>query len=251
MDWHLIGDILGLLMAFGVGLGVGSYSTMPYYRLPNKEPCAGKWIGKKSHCTVCNAQLRTRDLVPVFNWIGTRGKCFSCKTPINPVYFFIELSVTIISVLAWLRFGIQDSHFYLFTLGLGACLVIAAATDYSFKVIPDPLFVVMVLLAFLYQGNSFDAFFDMVYVFTCAVMLALASSKLYPKFSGRELANFRYLKLLAVAGLWLPLAKFGLFLLLCPLLAIPVYLLGAVLKWKKPYPLAIAMGIALLIAHLG
>lgn len=245
---EFLGEILGYLMAFGVGLGVGSYSTMPYYRLPNKEPCAGKWIGKKSHCTVCNAQLRTRDLVPVFNWLGTRGKCYSCKTPINPVYFFIELSCTIISVITWAHFGMADPHFWLITLGLGACLVIASATDYTYKVIPDPLFVVMALLAFLYQSNSFDAFFDMVYVFTCAVMLALVIAKLYPKILGKELVNYRYLKLLAVAGLWLTLKQFGIFLVLAAIFCLPVVVLGKMLKWDKPCPYAIALGMALLAA---
>lgn len=244
----MIGEILGLLMAFGLGLGVGSYSTMPYYRLPNREPCAGKWIGKKSHCTKCGAQLRTRDLVPVFNWLGTRGKCFSCKTPINPVYFFIELSCTVISIIAWLHFGFENAHFYMFTLGLGACLVIASATDYTYKTIPDPLFVVMALLAFLWQGNDDDQFYDMMYVFTCAVMLALVISKLWPKLSKKPLANYRYLKLIAVAGLWLTLKQFGLFLLAAMLLCAPVWGLGKMLKWKKPYPYAIALGIALLTA---
>jgi leader peptidase (prepilin peptidase) / N-methyltransferase len=251
MDWTLIGNILGFLMAFGVGLGVGSYSTMPYYRLPNRIPCAGKWIGKKSACPVCNAQLRTRDLVPVFNWLGTRGKCYSCKTPINPVYFFIELSCTIISLVAWAHYGAEAMHFYMVVLGLGACLVIAAATDYTYKVIPDTLFVVMVLLAFLYRGNGAMEFYDMVYVFTCSTMLALGAAKLYPKLTKKELANYRYLKLLAVSGFWLTLPQFGAFLLLMPLLYLPVFLLGKSLKWQPPYPFAIAQGIALLVALMG
>ena len=46
-----------------------------------------------------------------------------------------------------------------------------------------------------------------------AVMLALVIAKLTPKIVKKPLASYRYLKLLAIAGLWLTLKQFGLFLL--------------------------------------
>ena len=85
-------ETLGLLIAIVLGLGFGSYSTMPYYRLPNKVPCAGRWVGEKSACPQCGVQLRQRDYIPLFNWLITMGKCFSCGKKIDPTYLVLELT---------------------------------------------------------------------------------------------------------------------------------------------------------------
>ncbi len=212
MDIAFLGQALGFLLAVGIGLGCGSYATMPYYRLPRGEACAGRWIGKKSHCVVCDAQLRTRDLIPVFNWLLTRGKCQFCSMKINPVYFFIELSITLCSVLIYLRYGFGDAQYYLLLLGLACCLVIMTATDYSFRVMPDPVFVVMVMLALPYRVLLDGQIYDMIQTFVLATLIALASARLTEKYCATPIPNYRYLKLIAIAGLWFGYGQFFLWL---------------------------------------
>jgi len=201
MDWALIGEIIGFLLAFGVGMGCGSYATMPYYRLPNGEACAGKWVGKKSHCTKCGIQLRTRDLIPILNWIGTRGKCYGCGIKINPVYFFIESSVTLLSVLAYLAFSFEQ--YYILILILATALVIASATDFSYRVVPDQVLVVIVMTGFLWRSLHDGQIYDMVQTFVLMVLLGLMFSALYEKKTGSPLASYRYIKIMVAAGIWL------------------------------------------------
>ena len=177
--------IIEFFLALGIGMGVGSWSTMPYYRLPREEPCAGKWVGKKSHCVHCGVQLRTRDLVPIFNWLGTRGKCFNCGKPVNPVYFFIELGCTLVSLWVWSVYGLAD-QFYILTLGLGACLVILCATEYSYRKMPDQVLVVMVMLGFLYRALTDGQIYDMVVSFTLMVLLCFAYARWWEKMRGIE-----------------------------------------------------------------
>lgn len=233
MEWQLFGDIIGILIAIGVGMGCGSYSTMPYYRLPSGEACAGKWLGKKSHCTNCNTQLRTRDLLPVLNWLLTRGKCQFCGAKISGVYFFIEFTIVLISVLLFLKFGFEYMQFYIITLGLGCCLVILTATDYTYKTMPDPVLVVAVMFGFLYRALMDGQIYDMVFTFTIAVLSGLIYATIYKRITGREFKNYGYLKLIAIAGIWLNFISFMFFIVLAGILAFAIR--------KTPIPLAAAI----------
>ncbi len=247
MELAQLFDILGILiLGVGVGLGCGSYATMPYYRLPTGESCAGKWIGAKSHCVVCDIQLRTRDLVPVFNWLGTRGKCYGCGTKINPVYFFIELSVTVFSVLSYLKFGPELLNYHLIVLGLGTCVVILGATEYTYRKIPDAILVVMVMLAFLY--HSPEDLYDMVYSLILCVLLSVGYAKRKEEKTGKEYEGYGRLKMFCVAGLWflpLQMVLFAVILLvLCPLVAM---LQAKDDERTPPYAMAIALAFMITI----
>ncbi len=242
---EIILTILQYMLVIGIGLGCGSYATMPYYRLPNGEACAGKWIGKKSHCTQCNHQLRTRDLVPVFNWLLTRGKCQFCGYKINPVYFFIELSVTILSVLIFTRFGMKDLHLYMMVLGLATCMVILTAIEYSFRKGADQVLVVVVVFAFLY--SSPDQFNDMIITFTTASVIGLAYAHSYENIYKVKTPRFDYVKLFAISGFWLPyhqlFVHLGLVVVLCGI----IFVLHKIKNSEKSVPYGYALTVSLMV----
>ncbi len=230
--------LLGWLMALGIGLGSGSYATMPYYRLAHGEACAGKWIGRKSHCTACDAQLRTRDLVPVFNWLWTRGRCYACNAPVSRAYFFVEFSVTVGSLLAYWRYGASQEYLVLHLLFCS--FAVAAMSDVTYRVIPHAALVVAVMMGLVLRALEFGEVLSAIQGLVLGVLIGLAVAKFWEK--RHAMAAFpRYdmLRLLAVCGLCLGLTQ--------ALLALP-FLLGGWLilrlvarRWLAWWPVMVTV----------
>ena len=75
------------VVAFLYGIVVGSFLNVCIYRLPRGESL----IAPPSHCPNCNKRLQSRDLIPLFSYLSLGRKCRYCKIPISPRYFIIEL----------------------------------------------------------------------------------------------------------------------------------------------------------------
>jgi leader peptidase (prepilin peptidase)/N-methyltransferase len=92
MQFHEISSFLEIPV-FGtvtfciLGLLFGSFITAVSHRLPRKED----FINARSACPACHHTLGIADLVPVFSWIFSRGKCRYCKTVVSIRYPLIEL----------------------------------------------------------------------------------------------------------------------------------------------------------------
>ncbi len=244
---ELFGTILGYLFALGIGLGCGSYATMPYYRLYHKEPCAGKWLGRRSHCTHCGTKLRTRDLIPVFNWLLHRGACYFCKAKISPVYFFIELSCTCASLLLWWRFGLDMHVYYILGLILFTCLIIITATDYSYHYVPDAILLTMIITGALLQPP--EQFDWMAITFCYSAIIFMCFSQWYAK-RYQPIKSYRYMKYMVVASVFFPGAEYLLFLALIIPGLLLVLVLGKLCKWQTPYPYAGAISLSYALLFL-
>lgn len=83
------------------GLIIGNYLTSAYFRIPRNIPLNGinRKIGKKPHCSICEHDLKFYEYFPPLNWVTTWFKCNYCKTPIDPTYMILEVSITIISII--------------------------------------------------------------------------------------------------------------------------------------------------------
>lgn len=245
IDTDLIILVVSYLFAFGIGLGTGSFATMPYYRLPQGIACAGKWVGKKSACPKCGAQLRTRDLVPVFNWLGTMGKCFSCGTKITPMYFFIELSISLLSVALFAMFGF--TQFYILGLIIAACLVIMVATDIHFKMFPNAVLLSFAVSAMLLRVLMDGQLYTMVLSLSVSVLIAFAGEGLYEKRKGKKPENYSYLKLIGLSGIVFGPPYFIGFMLLSALLLPAAHLLKNNTRNGEPH---VPYGIAFVISFI-
>lgn len=243
MDGSTIEFIFLLLVAIGMGLAMGSCATMPYYRVPRGIPNGGKWTGKRAHCPLCNAKLRTRDLLPVFNWLVTKGKCFSCKAPVNPMYFFIEFTTTVFAVLAFLRFGLEDQTMFL-VFGMTTVCVILIAIDIEHHKVFDRVLVVMVMLGLVYRVLLDPNLFNLIYSFMLVTMGAMAYKDMWEKKHDKEYGDLSYIKCVIVASIWLPFSAFALFLVSYIVMAKLLDLI--VIKGNRPYtiPFSLAMVIA-------
>jgi leader peptidase (prepilin peptidase)/N-methyltransferase len=77
------------IMAFVLGLCVGSFLNVCVHRLP----LGLSLIRPPSRCPRCRTTIRARDNLPVLGWLLLGGKCRSCRELISPRYPIIELTV--------------------------------------------------------------------------------------------------------------------------------------------------------------
>lgn len=107
-----------LFTGIGVGLVLGSFITMLSYRLPRRLSI----VTPRSFCPSCQKQLQIRDLVPVYSYLASNGKCRSCGARIGLRYLLIEIATAFFITLAMLAFGFS------FLCLLVVCLCIALLT---------------------------------------------------------------------------------------------------------------------------
>lgn len=76
-----------LLVVFALlGLIMGSFSSAMIHRLPSGVGVFSP--GQRSACPYCNHTLGVRDLIPLFSWLFSRGRCRYCSASIPALYPF-------------------------------------------------------------------------------------------------------------------------------------------------------------------
>ena len=190
----------GYLLALFLGLGCGSYATMPAHRLPRGEPSGGRWVGPKSKCPSCGAQLRTRDLVPVFNWLLTWGKCHFCGTKISLKYLFIEASCAALSVFLFSKFSFSET--YILLMVLGVCLVILLSTEWNHSVLPKQVIYTILVTGVAYRVLQDHEIFFMINSLV-ASLLACFAFKGITEQRGKQVQRYDLLQFVGLSGIWL------------------------------------------------
>lgn len=206
-------QIYGVLLSIFFGAIFGSYATLFAYRLPIGESCFGRYFGPKSRCPQCDTIIRTRELIPLINWIFTLGRCKSCQTKIPRTHLFVELATTTSFVLCYLQFSFGEKFIIYSMISVG--LVILSACDYTHKKFPQEAlnFILMIGLAnrILQDGTIIDA------IFSSAVGIILATifyNIFYKKTDGlfaNQQQSFDYTKFILVAAVCLELQMFFLY----------------------------------------
>lgn len=131
-------SIVYTVFAYLFGLVFGSFFNVVGLRIPKKESI----IKPPSHCSNCNRQLTTLDLIPVFSYLFLRGKCRTCGVKISPIYLLTEIVTGILFAFAVWQLGITiELAVALLFISL---LMIIVVSDFAYMLIPDK-----VLLFFL------------------------------------------------------------------------------------------------------
>ena len=137
--------MLTATLVFIYGLLIGSFLNAWLWRFK-----LGKSVARgRSVCPHCKHQLAAADLVPLFSWLGLRGKCRYCSKPISKQYPAVELVTGVLfglSYLAlkpsdwfgWLNFGIW--------LAVLACLIFLAVYDLKHLLLPDKILLPAILI---------------------------------------------------------------------------------------------------------
>ncbi|MFT6331915.1 MAG: prepilin signal peptidase PulO-like enzyme (type II secretory pathway) [Lentimonas sp.] len=240
--------ILELIAAAAFGAIFGSYCTLFAYRLPIGESCFGRYFGPKSRCPSCNKVIKTRELIPILNWLFTLGRCTNCKVKIPKTYLFIELATTALFILCYLNYGFEE-QFILFTILCAGCVVILA-TDYSHKFFPNmalnAIFVTGLIHRVLIDEGITDAIFSAAIGIVFAALFYQLLHKKFSTFISGEKQSLSYAKFIIIAAIcFTPIETFLLYFLALCLTLIALIFLGKSLKTSNN-----GLGFALVLPFL-
>lgn len=117
--------------AFVFGLVIGSFLNVCILRIPGGKSI----VLPASACPKCGTQIKPYDNIPVLSWLMLRGKCRSCKTPISPMYPFVEFLTGLLFLGCFLAFGatVEALKWSVFA----AILVVLIFTDIRERILPD------------------------------------------------------------------------------------------------------------------
>jgi leader peptidase (prepilin peptidase)/N-methyltransferase len=125
---------LPILVLFALfGLVMGSAVTALAHRIPRDR----SWVRGRSACPSCGVTLGVRDLVPVFSFVASRGRCRHCGARIAWRYPVTELLCAAWAVLLYRTVGL--SPIYPFLALWGFLLVALMWIDLDFQLLPDAL----------------------------------------------------------------------------------------------------------------
>jgi leader peptidase (prepilin peptidase)/N-methyltransferase len=155
------------LLIFIIGLFIGSFLGVLTDRIPRNETV----VKGHSHCEFCKKELKWFDLIPVFSFLSTRGKCRYCKRSLPYFYPVIEISTGILFVLAYI-FSIPNFKFLIFNqilnpnsliinplslitiayyLFIVSSLIVIFFTDLKYGIIPDKILLPAIVVSLLCQ----------------------------------------------------------------------------------------------------
>ena len=137
------------IITFVLGAALASFISL----IADRYNTGRSSVRGRSICFSCGETLGVGDLIPIFSYLYSRGRCRSCNSRIPATLLWVELLMGSLSVLAAYQVGLLYNlstlliiQFLLFILGFCALLLITLY-DLKHKIIPDSF-----LLAFLVVG---------------------------------------------------------------------------------------------------
>ena len=231
----MILEYIQIIIAGIFGAIFGSYSTIIAYRLPEGKSCFDRYFGPKSHCPKCKRILRTRELIPLINWLITKGKCFKCQFKVPRTHLFLELSIAILFMINFYLFRFSD-QFIIYAL-ISACLMILLVTDFKHRILPDAVLYTILLFGLagriLEDQEIVNAIFSATFGFIFAAIF-------YKIFFGDGKSSLiikqdqvlSYAKFIIIASICLPFMSYILYIA-CILFILSIFILFGKFSSKK------------------
>ena len=155
---------LSVILFFILGLIIGSFLNVVIFRLNTARS-----LGGRSGCMSCQNKLEWYELIPVFSFIGLKGRCRNCKTKISIQYPLVELVTGFVFAGLFLKLAdlfLANSSSFIFSFiyyaVMFSLLLVIAVYDLRHKIIPDMLVLLFGVLAFLglffFKINDLSAF---------------------------------------------------------------------------------------------
>jgi len=182
----------------------------------------------RSHCNKCDRQLKSKDLIPVFSYIKTKGKCIKCKKKIPLIYPILEICMWLLFI--GIAYFMIDTNLIftgnsleisklLFWLFLWFVTIIYTFYDILFLEIPESvlalgIIVTLILLAIQSLFPSFHiatmlpAATEIHLWITLAVIWSIIIVSILYVVMLKELSEIYDIILLAVAIGWLLILKY-------------------------------------------
>ena len=204
---------IGIILAAIFGAVFGSYATLFAHRLPIGESCFGRYFGHKSSCPQCGSTIRTRELIPLINWLFTLGKCRECQAKIPRAHLFIELSSTILFIICYLKFSFTE-NFIISALMCEACIILIV-TDFKHKIFPYQMLIFLLVVGLVNRILIDQSIIDATYSAALGVVLATLFYQVFYKKNPRLFAtqeqSFDYTKFILIAAVSLNIVDFLLY----------------------------------------
>jgi prepilin signal peptidase PulO-like enzyme (type II secretory pathway) len=180
-----------------VGAVMGSFLTLLSYRLPRGENV----VHVPSRCATCGAQLKVRDLVPIFSWVAYGGKARCCGARISVRYPLIELAAALSAVAVAHGYGIswQAACLALFCW----CSIGMIVTDLEHYFLPDMLQIALAIAAIAYGVATVQPMLAVAISGAVGLLIGLTLRYGCVWILGKEGLGLGDVKFLGVAGLWL------------------------------------------------
>jgi len=151
------------VFVFVFGLVIGSFLNVVILRMNT-----GRSVAKgRSKCSRCSTTLAWYELVPVFSFLGLRGKCKTCNNHISFQYPLVELLTAIIFTLVYVSAittysisGIAAIVFF-FSAAIASLLMVIFVYDIRHTIIPDTivyLFIILSLISIVWRMMTMPGF---------------------------------------------------------------------------------------------
>jgi leader peptidase (prepilin peptidase)/N-methyltransferase len=203
--WYNNSMILLPIFIFILGLVIGSFLNVVILRMNT-----GRSVAKgRSKCARCSTTLSWYELIPVFSFLGLRGKCKTCSNSISFQYPLVELitaiTFTVLYAGAIAIYGLTlvAALIFVFSAAIAALLIIIFVYDIRHTIIPDTavyLFIILSLVSILWKMFTIPNFSAGTAIFY-GVFVALPFFLLWA-FSKGKLMGFGDVKLALGMG-WL------------------------------------------------
>lgn len=128
-----------------ISLVFGSFLNVCIYRIPRDESI----VYPPSHCTKCGSRLKALDLIPIFSYLFSKGRCRYCGEKISMQYPIVELLNCVLVFFVYLKYNLSIS-FIIYT-ALTSVLIVISFIDYYHQIIPDELVVFCLILGIIFN----------------------------------------------------------------------------------------------------
>lgn len=221
-----------------LGLVLGSFVGMASWRWPKEK----SWLTPSS-CFSCGNKLKAFDLVPVFTWVMRKGRCGCGQQKVPVRYTLIEITLALLMAVALWKTGFSPAFVALAVLL--TALVLLSAIDFETGFIPDGanLTVAVSGLAFILLTGA-----PLLEHAASALVLGgigVFMATLYSRWRKRDMLGWGDVKLMFVAGFWVPLEAAPLYLAASGGLGIALGLLMTGRDVRREFPFGPALALAL------
>jgi leader peptidase (prepilin peptidase)/N-methyltransferase len=138
------------IVGFFIGTYFGSFLNVVVYRMPR-----GLSLLKPvySYCPKCRTQLGLSDLIPIFSWLSTKGRCRYCGQPIAARYMWVEIATGLVWAAVWYQYLEQgnDPARAIAYAAAATTLIAIIFIDWEFYIIPDQINAALYIIGIVYN----------------------------------------------------------------------------------------------------
>jgi prepilin signal peptidase PulO-like enzyme (type II secretory pathway) len=174
-------DPVLVVVFFGLGAIFASFAGVIAERSFTGQP----WHKGRSTCNACARSLSFIDLVPIVSWLGSLGRCRTCRARIPALYALVELSLGVAFAYAYVRVGLTPA----LPAFLGALVALAAIVLYDLRhmLVPAVFSAWFVSITLGYLLLSGQGLAEVVPTLVSAALIALFFFLLYALSGGRAM----------------------------------------------------------------